>query len=546
MDWLLKHSVIKQYLQTNFKQREFKKAVKYTLIIGIQTLYQLHGNPAVHPFESFTLEQLSAMIISNDGALRVQADLPALSKCLKDIKTQLGSIHQELAETQPAAARARPPTATQTEKFVRNLVESKPHSVAAAEPTQLIEAKRAEAANPKVSKKADSKWRDGDSPKTKPSGVYPEWWPEDDAEDNSDRQRQETHDRPNQESEAQPLSNHIEHRPPVEPPNVYKQPVAFSVPTAQLKDENVVQLQVNLYPEYLQKCLGPDAIHKVNNPEDSEHETERPPNHRRTTQSKHRGSASKAAKRGKNRSKSLTRCTESSQAKSSGVRPQSAFLKSAGRDTAPCLKFQRASRPQSSHRVRDSNSDRENRRKSLPNKSRTAVTARKPKYLRNVKSRIRGELRRDRLRTQAIQSEKKSLIRDIARYGLDDDKNDIDAEEWSERFGYSRIRRDEVTKATALSVADAMMESDLIQAMDPSINKQPALVTERASFIDIDGPEQGAQQQPLYDRIRESAFKNGDDAASMANVSLVADLRKWAFGQSDCPDTASVDTDNAT
>merc|ERR1712232_556827 len=91
-----KHNLIKQYLHGNFKQKEFKRAVKYTLIIGIQTLYQLHGDATTNPYSSITLDQLSSMIVSNNGTLQVQADLPALSKCLKDIKSQLGDIQNEL------------------------------------------------------------------------------------------------------------------------------------------------------------------------------------------------------------------------------------------------------------------------------------------------------------------------------------------------------------------------------------------------------------------------------------------------------------------
>ena len=215
-----------------------------------------------------------------------------------------------------------------------------------------------------------------------------------------------------------------QHQPHVQQPHIYKQPGAFTVPTDQLKDEKVVQVHVNLYPEYLQKCLEPNSIQKVNNPEDIESEhgfTEQNSSshcqvshhgERNTGNQTHNGTKKKSTRR-HNRSKSLTRCTESSHAKLNGVRPQSAFLKSGRRDTAPCLKFQKlpkSSRPQSSRR-RTRNSSMNERRKSLPNKTKVCGSNTVPKYLRNVQSRIKGELRKDRRRSQRVQSDKETVIR---------------------------------------------------------------------------------------------------------------------------------------
>ena len=164
MDWLLKHNLIKQYLHGNFKQTEFKRAVKYTLIIGIQTLYQLHGNATTNPYSSITLEQLSKMIVSNNGTLQVQADLPALSKCLKDIKSQLGDIQNELdAKPKPT------PSISNTQKFVNNVLHSDQIKQAktkksAKHKTKTL-SKSVDLKKSKLQKKADSKWRNGDTQK---------------------------------------------------------------------------------------------------------------------------------------------------------------------------------------------------------------------------------------------------------------------------------------------------------------------------------------------------------------------------------------------
>jgi len=586
MDWLLKHSLIKQYLQTNFKQREFKKAIKYTLIIGIQTLYQLHGNSATNPFESFSLEQLAAMIISNNGILQVQSDLPELNKCLKDIKTQLGSIQNELAETQndtPSRTIESSVTTSKSsnaQKFVQNLVSNPSKRSQSSKPKgskKTIPSKVAKTSNPlktKVRKKSDSKWRDGDSQKFKPSAVYPKWWPEDDVED----EHHYDHQCPDQENqgnnavadtvhdeqqafpeETQSRDVHIPSH--VEQPHIYKQPVAFSVPTNQLKDENVVQLHVNLYPEYLQKCLDPNSIQKVNNPESEDHGDPQQLDQRHRPHpkgSKH----SKTNQRTKNRSKSLTRCTESSHARTSGVRSRSDFLKSQRRNIAPCLKYAKpqrsSSRPQTAKTKRRQSANE--RRKSLPNANKEGSSdCAVPKYLRNVTSRIKGELKRDKQRNQKMQSQKESAIRNIARYGLHDDEHD--AEEWTQRFGYSRIGMNEITKPTAISVADAMMQSDLIQAMDPSFNKRPALMAQgnakRTRLVESglnDGDDRAESRdqgttESLYERIRRGSHLmertgTGSPKNDGVNMSFVTDLREWAAGlSSDYPHTRSMDTE---
>lgn len=581
MDWLLKHNLIKQYLQQNFKQREFKKAIKYTLIIGIQTLYQLHGNSATNPFDSFTLEQLSSMITSNNGTLQVQSDLPALNKCLKDIKTQLGNIQNELSEPQKSS-KPKPikPSTDNAQKFVRNLMGTN-STTNSNENTKEINTKSTSASsreaapsNHEVVKKADHKWRDSDNAVFKPSAVYPKWWPDDanDNESDHDQENQTETKESNQHSfsentQSRNIMEHSHHQPHVQQPHIYKQPVAFTVPTDQLKDEKVVQVHVNLYPEYLQKCLEPNSIQKVNNPEDIESEhgfTEQ--NSSSHCQVSHRGQRNtgnqtqngtkKKSTRRHNRSKSLTRCTESSHAKLNGVRPQSAFLKSGRRDTAPCLKFQKlpkSSRPQSSRRRTRNNSMNE-RRKSLPNKTKVCGSNTVPKYLRNVQSRIKGELRKDRRRSQRVQSDKETVIRNIARYGLNDDENDAD--EWSHRFGYSRIGRDEITKPTAISVADAMMQSDLIKCFDPSFNKEPVLIgnTHKSSYGGDAEQERTRTEEPLttteeslYDRIRRSSHHKQSLASSGLdgmNMSFVTDLREWAAGLStDYANTRSMDSD---
>lgn len=145
-------------------------AVRYTLIIGIQTLYQLHGNSATNPFDSFTLEQLSAMITSNNGTLQVQADLPALNKCLKDIKTQLGNIQNELSEPQKSSKpKAMKPSTNNAQKFVQNLMGTN-STTNSNENTKEINTKSTSASsreaapsNHEVVKKADHKWRDSDN-----------------------------------------------------------------------------------------------------------------------------------------------------------------------------------------------------------------------------------------------------------------------------------------------------------------------------------------------------------------------------------------------
>merc|ERR1712032_116622 len=112
---------------------------------------------------------------------------------------------------------------------------------------------------------------------------------------------------------------------------------------------------------------------------------------------------SKMSSRKKNRSRSLTRCTESSQAKAQGVRPQSAYLKSVNRDIAPCLK---------------------RKKKSDPIVIKKKKTKKQKKYLQNVQSRIKKDLQRDRMRSLHAQNEKADLMKNFAKYGMDEHAND--------------------------------------------------------------------------------------------------------------------------
>jgi len=273
-------------------------------------------------------------------------------------------------------------------------------------------------------------------------------------------------------------------------------------------------------------------------------EEESPRKRKRAKRKKGAGAnSSKASKR----AKSLTRCTESSHARSSGVRTQSAFLKSERRNVAPCQRFQgkeNASR-------RDNHQRKKNRRKSLPSnansKSSKANRASKtrPKYLQNVRSRIKDELQRDRTRNQQVQSRKEAIIRDIARHGLDENEKDGKCDEWKERHQYARKQRiaDEASKPGPMSIADAMMHSDIIQAMDPSLGKRPLLVIkDREQAREREKTAKQDSTDALYDRVMNG---KGDDGTASVASHLLSDLREWAAGLSSqgTNEMNTVDTD---
>ena len=443
MDCLLKHNLIKQYLQTNFKEKEFRRAIKYTLILGIQNLYQQHGINS-----SFTLKQLTSMITSNNGTIQVQSDLPALSQCLKDIKSQLGDIQNELDHTK-SSSNSKQITIKSDAKIDKKKVRNKKN------------------------KDKNTKY-----------GNYPVWWPNDDGINENDGINDD--DTPN-DDEISDNDNNNSNPPHLTYPNVYNQPIAFSIPKEQFdkNNDNIVELHLNLYPEYLQKCLDPNSESKIN-------------------KNKIRNKMNKINK--KSRSKSLIRSTESSQAKTFGIPTQSAFLKANNRNIAPCLKYQNNSdQPSISNNIKKRKQKQrkkrnENRRKSLPNKMNKGKV---PKYLQNVESRIKRELRKDKLRNDHIQKEKESFLRDLARNGLDQNKNDQYIDEWREKFGYNRLGNDDISRPSAISVADAMIQSDIIQAMDPSLNKKPTLITNQTQ-----------------DDINNNSF----------NINFLSDLREWASG----------------
>eukprot|EP00484_Ammonia_sp_Unknown_P004273 CAMPEP_0197075816 /NCGR_PEP_ID=MMETSP1384-20130603/211798_1 /TAXON_ID=29189 /ORGANISM="Ammonia sp." /LENGTH=617 /DNA_ID=CAMNT_0042514665 /DNA_START=73 /DNA_END=1927 /DNA_ORIENTATION=- len=615
MDWLLKHNLIRQYLQTNFTLKEYKKAVKYTLIVGIQTLYQLHGNSSTDPRVSFSLEQLAAMIVSNNGTLQVQSDLPALNKCLKDIKAQLGDIQTGLDDRRtPPSTSAATRSKTNTQKFVNNLVSHRASSNSTKtkhshkNPKRKQMKSKAKSANnskrkrakQQMVKKADSKWRVGDSQQFKQNAdqIYPKWWPKDDdsryyrgadsnhsfhvdakqehdeeAEPQSQDDEEEEHD-----AESRNYDNYEEdtpHPPHVAHPQIYEQPIAFSIPKTQFAEQagkdNIVQLHVNLYPEYMQKCVDANMNH-----------------------AHHRNKAghAKQRKNSSQRAKSLTRCTESSQAKAVGNRAQSAFLKSDRRNIAPCLKYNIPAKETKTKRVseptrgadskanerkseiiggvkynipaKETNTKRvseptmrsrqqskrkkvgNNRRRSLPNKPANNASNGGPKYLQNVESRIRNDLNKDRMRNRSIQREKKLFLRDIARFGLQDDdeqsgENDEYVQDWKEQFKYDRLSRDEIARPSAVSVADAMMKSDVIQAIDPSFNKKPMLVN--ANRVDFEAE----RMDTLYETVMNSKHHDHGDEATISmpndslNMDFLSDLREWAAGLNAKDLTADTD-----
>merc|ERR1712228_123413 len=173
--------------------------------------------------------------------------------------------------------------------------------------------------------------------------IYPKWWPEDDIDDETDNILSDTENENDENVEnMQPSMVNMQHNNPphCQHPNIYNQPIAFSVPTEQFnknEKDNIVQLHVNLYPEYMQKCLDNNNI--INNPQNQQNEVDKLEMYRNKNVKKEKPKRSKRDKN--NRSRSLTRCTESSQAKSNGNRPQSAYLKSVNRNIAPCLKYQK-------------------------------------------------------------------------------------------------------------------------------------------------------------------------------------------------------------
>merc|ERR1740123_2830845 len=350
----------------------------------------------------------------------------------------------------------------------------------------------------KLQKKADSQWRNGDLTKTKnkSNGTYPEWWPKDDEIEQNEQQPEPIID-DDDESEEVYSDNVYAERPEVQHPNVYNQPIAFSVPKQNFgKDANDncnVQVHVNLYPEYMQKCLDPNAETKIETNE-------------RLNQSECRTRNGKS-KQSRDRARSLTRCTESSQAKLQGVRPQSAYLKSVNRDIAPCLKRKKKSNPIPIQK------------KKKNKKQRSLYGACTPKYLQNVQSKIKKDLKRDRMRNLHAQNEKEDLLKNIAKYGMNEHANDQYVDEWRAQFGYNRMGRDEIDKPSAISVADAMMQSEVIQAIDPSMNKKPMLLT--SNLLDFD--------TNIADN--DLSNENQDPNETMTtDMNFLTDLRDWASG----------------
>eukprot|EP01084_Bolivina_argentea_P114898 204453_1 len=458
------------------------------------------------------------MIVSNSGTLQVQADLPALSKCLKDIKLQLGDIQNEL-DSRPSTKPIHTQSPTDTQKLVTNIIKTSPRNT-----TNIKKTKSKSTASKSVHKstktkvlnKADSNWRTGAVQMIpNANAVYPEWWPNDETNENCYEipQDEVTTDNTESETTEQIIQNAYNTcAPAVQHPHVYSQPIAFSVPKSQFgkdTDGNVVQLHVNLYPEYMQKCLDANAMDKVNN---DEHQA------RNKTVNNKKKRKSKFTKKGKNsRSKSLTRCTESSQAKANGKRPQSSYLKANNRNIAPCLKHQKP-------RVGQRKRTKAQRRKSLPHKA-----SKVPKYLQNVESRIKKELRKDRTRRNKRESEKQCLMQDIAKYGLNENENDQYYEEWKEQFGYDRISAADVTKPSVLTVADAMMHSEIIQAMNPSFTKEPTLVTGNESLFldaDLNDKTNSVYDRAIFNKENESSLAND----SLNNMNFLSDLREWASG----------------
>eukprot|EP01084_Bolivina_argentea_P117835 209188_1 len=489
MDWLFKHNLIKQYLQQNFKQKEFKKAIKYTLIIGIQTLYQLHGNTTTDPYVSFTLEQLSSMIVANNGTLNIQSDLPALNKCLKDIKQQLGDIQNELDSNKTNKSNS------QSKKLVQNICKPIPNPN-----TKVIKCKtnslKDKIAKANVVPKADNKWRIGDTEQFKPTSnaIYPQWWPKHDLDDSQREIEQEKTDIIDDSDNdyiqvpitEEKMNGNTYIDTQVQHPHIYNHPIAFNIPKAQFKDNkdnNIVQLHVNLYPEYMQKCMDNNKETDVFNT--FEH------------RNKHINKNNKKKQVKTNKLKTLTQCTESSQAKASGNKTQKEFLKSVNRNIAPCLKHKKPKVI--------------NYKKKKNNK----LISKKPKYLQNVESRIKNELKKDRKRNICIQNEKEMFMKDITKYGLNEDKNDKYYDEWKEKFGYNRLSNNDIITPSVMTVADAMMKSNIMQAINPSLNKEPILYTQNLVEINAENYGISNNQRNINEESNQS-------------IHLLTDLRKWA------------------
>ena len=344
------------------------------------------------------------------------------------------------------------------------------------------------------------------------NAIYPEWWPKDDEiEEDEPQIDDEQKEKEKEELESKVVSESAyPDQPQVQHPQIYNQPIAFSVPKQNFAkdagDNNIVQFHVNLYPEYMQKCLDPNASTKIKTADDEPNELSA--NINKQNQSECQRAKPKKAKQ--SRTRSLTRCTESSQAKAKGVRPQSAYLRSVNRDIAPCLKRKKQPNPT----------------KSIKKKRKKKVKGSKPKYLQNVQSRIKNDLMRDKMRKYRMQNETEDLMQNIAKYGLDDNENDEYYDEWREQFGYNRIGRDEINKPSAISVADAMMQSEIIQGIDPSLNKRPTLIT--GNLTDFDDNDTNILYEDMPKR-EENAYEDANESLSM-NMNFLTDLREWASG----------------
>eukprot|EP00485_Elphidium_margaritaceum_P005720 CAMPEP_0202687790 /NCGR_PEP_ID=MMETSP1385-20130828/3404_1 /ASSEMBLY_ACC=CAM_ASM_000861 /TAXON_ID=933848 /ORGANISM="Elphidium margaritaceum" /LENGTH=590 /DNA_ID=CAMNT_0049342637 /DNA_START=21 /DNA_END=1793 /DNA_ORIENTATION=+ len=579
MEWLLKHNLVRQYLQSNFSEKEYQKAIKYTLIIGIQTLYQLHGSS--NTTAAFSLEQLASMIVANNGTLHVQADLPALSQCLKDIKQQLGDLRCGLDERRPNATqtvvkkinnRAHTSATTTTsgtsnnnsvddQLTAKSKSKSKPKQKSKTGKKCNSKKKIVRSTTQRGRRKADSQWRTGDAHSFDTHKRYPNWWPQDDdrryyarhtappktSTEAMDKRSETTSPTPtptpSPTQQQQPQKQKQKQKVRQSYPHRYQEPVAFNIPTSQFqadgdgdgdgddsKQQRVVQLHVNLYPEYLQKCLHDNQLqgnqaqlmqqqqHVYDDNDEESHKMMKP------------------------RSKSLSRCTESSHAKATGKPAQSRFLRAATqRGIAPCLKHN------ASHSERDRDRDRvraraqeqmlsdrdtrsrRRRRKSLPQKQHAHNQKRIPRYLQNVESRIRHSLKKDKLRRTRMHEERKTLLSQVARYGLgthEDEGEDVDVDvsgggqqwmqEWRDRCAE---REDVVVGPSVVSVADAMMQSNVLQAIDNTLQTEPVLYTNAYDHETVSATN-----------TREDSSQDTKSFASTVNVdlNLMSDLRQWA------------------
>merc|ERR1711971_1414122 len=160
-----------------------------------------------------------------------------------------------------------------------------------------------------------------------------------------------------------------------------------------------------------------------------------------------------------------------------------------------------------------------------------------PKYLQNVQSKIKKDLKRDRMRNLHAQNEKEDLLKNIAKYGMNEHANDQYVDEWRAQFGYNRMGRDEIDKPSAISVADAMMQSEVIQAIDPSMNKKPMLITH--NLLDFDRPNVDVlYDDDLMPNVQQVSKENQDPKETMTtDMNFLTDLREWASGLVDTIDS---------